>query len=151
MSKHFQNGLPTDIDIRALFEAFSVPAEGAVIPYDNVTATIKTPETSSRWRTVTARWRKRLIKEHNVYLLARDRAFRVMDPATRVDYGATQYRSGTRRLRKCHNVIVTTDQGRLTAEQRVVATHLQHTSATAYQALRISAKRPQLELPKPRA
>lgn len=151
MSKTFKNGLPTDIDIRALFDAFGVPAEDVAIPYAEVTAVIKTPERSARWTTVTNRWRRRLIKEHNVYMSAREGAFRVMNPATRVDHGAQQYRSGTRKMRKCYVVIGTTDHARLTPEQKAVATHLQHNAATAYQAARISAKRALPELPQARA
>lgn len=151
MSNTFKNGLPTDIDIRALFEAFGVPAEGVAIPYADVTATIKAPERSGRWITVTNRWRKRLIKEHNVYLAARDGMFRVMDPATRVEHGAQHYRSAARHHRKCYTVIGTTDQARLSPEQKALATHLQHNAATAYQTARISSKRALPELPQARA
>lgn len=143
----FKNGLPTDIDIRALIDAYGAPTEGTSIPYEDVSKLIKSSTRTPRWVTVTNRWRKRLIKEHNVYLLARDGAFTVMDPASRVDHGAQHYRSAARHHRKCYTVIGTTDQTRLSAEQKALATHLQHSAATAYQAARISSKRPLPQLP----
>ena len=151
MSKTFKNGLPTDIDIRALFDTFGVPKEGDVITYEAVTEAVKTPTRSPRWATVTSRWRKRLVKEHNVYLQARDGAFRVMDPGTRVDHGAAQYRGAARKVKKAYVVIGTTDHTRLSAEQKAIATHIQHNAATAYQSMRISAKRALPELPQARA
>lgn len=151
MSNTFKNGLPTDIDIRALFDAYGVPKEGDAITYDDVSRLIKTPTRSPRWVTVTNRWRKRLIKEHNTYLSARDGEFRVMDPATRVEHGAQHYRSAARHHRKCYTVIGTTDQARLSPEQKALATHLQHNAATAYQTARISSKRALPELPQARA
>lgn len=145
--KPFKNGLPTDIDIRALTDAYGVPAVGASISYEDVAALIKSPARSSRWTTVTNRWRKRLFKEHNVLIEARDGAFRAMDPAARVDHGAGKYRSGVKHFRRAYTVIGTTDTSQLSAEQKALATHIQNSAATAITAARISAKRSLPSLP----
>lgn len=140
-------GLPTDVDIRALREAYGVPAVGASIAYDDVAACIKSPVGSNRFRTVTQMWRKRLIREHNVYLSARDNQFTAMSAPERVDHGAFKLRSGVRAMRKAHAVVGATDRSQLTEQQKAQADHVLHIAATTIQAARLQAKAKTPELP----
>lgn len=141
-------GLPTDIDVRALFEAFGVPNEGVVIPYETVAAVIKSPVTSNRWKTVTGRWRRRLVAEHNVYMLARDGAFSRRDPAQRIELGAGDLRSAYRRVRRSHIVTEGTDRSRLTEEQKKQADHILMTTGALMSAARLQARNEKPSLPK---
>lgn len=133
-------GLPTDVDIRSLREAFGVPEVGASISYADVSACIKTPVGSNRFRTVTQMWRTRLIREHNVYLSARDGAFTAMSAPERVDHGAFKLRSGVRAMRKAHAVVGATDRSQLTDQQKAQADHVIHIAATTIQAARLQSK-----------
>lgn len=143
----FFAGLPTDIDIRALTEAFGVPEEGDSISYDEIANTIKVPVGSNRYHTVVGQWRKRLQREHNIYMKAGDGRYEVLDPAGRVDLGASKLRTGARMFRKAHVVVESTDRKRLTPQQRARADHIQMTTATAIQSARLASKKPTAELP----
>jgi hypothetical protein len=53
MSKVYFAGLPTELDVRALWERYGVPPEGVAMPYDEVAAVIKTPVGGHRFKTRT--------------------------------------------------------------------------------------------------
>ena len=151
MSKTFKNGLPTDIDIRALFDAFGLPAEGSVIPYADVTAIIKTPSHSARWLTVTARWRKHLEREHGIYTLARDGVFTVMTPSMQLEHGVKKQTKGVRQIRGSIRVLGGIATERLTDVERKRLTHTQQNNATALFSMQQGVRRSPVSLPQARA
>lgn len=139
MSARF-GGLPTDVDVRMLFEAFTVPEVGTVIPYASIADILKTPARSNRFRTVVEAWRRRLAREHNVYLRASDGAYTAMTAPERVDFGGSKLRSSLRAMRRAHTVVGGTDRSQLTDVQRAAADHVLLTSATVIQAARLQAR-----------
>lgn len=139
--KPFFAGLPTEIDVRALVEAFGVPADGDVIRYDAVADVIKCPVKSSRWKTVTDAWRRKLWKLHNVVMRAGDGQFAVMPPDARVDHGGDRLRRGFRQFSKAHSVVASTDLSGLSDEMRAQADHVKNITTTAIQAARAEARR----------
>lgn len=134
-------GMPTDVDVRALFEAFGVPAIGAAFHYAQVAEAINVPLASYRFRTVTWAWRMRLIREHNVYVRAGAGQFQAMDASERVDYGSAKLRTGVRAMRKAHTVVGSTDRASLTEEAKKQADHVLLMSATVIQSARVAAAR----------
>lgn len=142
---HF-GGLPTEPDVHRLIERFAVPTEGTVIDYADIAAIIRTPVAAPRFRTVTNAWRHRLSKEHNVYLRARDQQFTALKPGERIDLSSAKLRTGMRSVRRAHTVASSTDQARLTVEERKQSDHVQRVTATMIQSARLQAreKRPEL-------
>lgn len=147
MSKVFFGGLPTDVDVRILREHFGVPTEGALMPFDDVAALIKTPLGSARFRTVTTAWRKALEREHNLIIVVQQGRFVAAKPGERIDLGSRKLRMGARAFRRAHIVVETTDRARLTEAERKQADHVSMTTATAMQAARVAARKPQPQLP----
>lgn len=140
-------GIPTDVDVRALHDTFGVPTEGQRIPYEDIAGVIGVEPRSNRWMTVVTAWRKRLIREHNVYLLARDGALIGMAPEQRVDLGSGKLRTGVRMFRRAHDVVSGTDRTRLSSEQKAQADHVQMVSASVIQSARLSARKVTPKLP----
>ena len=149
MSKQrtYFGGMPTDVDVRILREAFGVPAEGAEIAYADVADRIKAPVGSARFRTVTTRWRKQLQQDNDCFLVARNGAFRAATPSERLDVGEGKLRSGIRGIRRGGSIIDSTDRSRLTEDERKRADHGSGVRTTMLQAGRLEAKRPRLSLP----
>lgn len=147
MSSVFFGGLPTDIDVRTLREHFGVPAEGALMSFETVAALIKTPLGSPRFRTVTTAWRKALEREHNIIIVVRQAQFVAAKPGDRIDLGSRKLRTGARAFRRAHIVVEGTDRTRLTEAERKQADHVSMTTATAMQAARLAARKPQPQLP----
>lgn len=133
-------GIPTDVDVRALRSAFGLPQVGESISYAAVADVIKAHVGSPRFRTVTNRWRSQMVREHNVYIAARDGAFTAMTAPERIDHGAAKLRTGVRAMRRAHSVVVATDRSLLTDEQRARADHLQMVTTSVIQAARLQAK-----------
>jgi hypothetical protein len=147
MGRVYFGGLPTEVDVRALWERFGVPVEGQAIPYADVEAVCKSKHGTHRHQTVTTAWRRRLFREHNVLLVAGQGMYTACDPTRRVEFGATKLRTGARAFRRAHVVVSSTDLGRLSPEQRKQADHILMTTATAIQSARIAARKSQPVLP----
>ena len=119
-------GVPTDLDVRRLREAFGVPEIGTVITYDEVTAVLKIPRTTCRWRTVTGAWRRGLMAECRIIMGCKQgEGFIALDDPSKVDLGAHKLRSGLRAFRRTSKVIAHTDMNKLTTEERRRADHVQ--------------------------
>lgn len=69
MSKPFFGGIPTDVDVRALREAFPNIQVGDEISYDDVAAIIGAKPRTNRFRTVVDAWRRDLFRKDNVELI----------------------------------------------------------------------------------
>lgn len=70
MSKLFSGGVPTDIDVRALRQKHPEIQPGETVSYKTIAETIRAEVGSSRFRSVTAAWRKQLYRTENIVLEA---------------------------------------------------------------------------------
>lgn len=147
MAKVYFAGLPTDIDVRAIIEKWGVPSEGVPISYEEIAALIKVPVASCRFKTVTGAWRRRLRREHDIYLLARHGAFTVRDPVQRVEFGSLKIRTGARAFRTAVKVVVTTDRKRLSNQHLAEADHVLLVGGLVQAHGVLAAKRVQPALP----
>jgi hypothetical protein len=136
----FRGGIPTDGDVKKLIDTFGVPEVGRSIPYESVASTISTPVKSSRFKTITNRWRSKLASLNNLIVEAFDGAFHVMAPDRRVMHTGDRIRKGFKQFRKAHVIISSTDVSGLSPELRAQADHYKQTTATAIQASRARAR-----------
>jgi hypothetical protein len=118
----FFGGVPTDIDLRLLREAFP-PAEltvGRLLPYPSVARAIKSEVGSCRYKTVTNRWRKVLESEHGLIVGTKaGEGFIVLDDHEKLDLSSSKIRSSRRAARRSLQVAAKIDRKALTEpEQR---------------------------------
>lgn len=146
-SKMYFGGLPTDVDVRALREAFGVPAEGAPITYEQVADVIHVAPGTARFRTVTNAWRSGLWREYGLLVVCSMKTFSVAPPPTRVDVATSKLRSSVKGLRKSGAIAAGTDTSRLTAEQRARHDHTAHVVSHLEAAARLESRRYQPRLP----
>jgi hypothetical protein len=108
--KPYFRGLPTELDVRALRDAFGVPAIGQPIPYEKVAEIIKTPVSACRFKTVTNVWRRGLFKVHNCFLGAGNGAFTALDSKARVKETGRKIDSGIGSVRRGGRLGATTER-----------------------------------------
>jgi hypothetical protein len=94
---HF-GGLPTNIDVRKLREAFGSLREGDEITHEMIEEVIGFKRDSSRYRTVTLAWRTALLKEDGIELGAvTGIGFRYLNASERIASSLRGFQSGTRK------------------------------------------------------
>jgi hypothetical protein len=113
-------GIPTDIDIRALREAFPTSAftVGMTISYDAVEKVIDCASTSHRWKTVTTRWRKLVEKDTGIIIGVKSGTFVVLDDHEKLDLSYSKMRTSFRATRRSVHVVSLTDRKALTEEEQ---------------------------------
>ncbi len=116
-------GVPTKPDVDMLVRKYGVPAEGTVIGFVDIADCIGVPVDSSRFRTVVHSWRRLLIREHNVLLVAEgDKTFKAANPEERMRYASGKIAGGRKAIGRAIVVAHGTDAKRLTeASQKVRA------------------------------
>lgn len=127
----FRGGVPTEPDIYRLNERFGKPKEGDEIPWEAIEAVIDEPRDTSRFRTVVSRWRKIMLRDHNIVLKAigQGRGLVVADPSQRIMDSSGKFKSGMRRIKQSAMLAGTTDRSRLNDEQKRLADHIQKSAA----------------------
>ena len=99
-SKLFFGGIPTEPDVLRIMAAIH-PEEGDEILHETVEDLIGCSRKSARYRTITAAWRNRMMRDHNVHIAALfGKGFTVLRPTERVEYGIKRGISGVRTVRK---------------------------------------------------
>jgi len=110
---HF-GGLPTDPEIRTLYERYGVPEEGIIITYEELEEVLNCKRTTQRFQTVVSRWRRQLESQHNTLMVAVARVgYKAAVPEERVMFGMSQIRQSQRRERRAREVLAGTDSTRL--------------------------------------
>lgn len=123
-SSVFKGGVPTGLDVDALVVKFGVPAPGATILHEDIESVLHLGPTTSRFWSVTAAWRKRLHREHNLVLVGnRKGGFDVLRASERITHAVSRMQQGARIIRKGAEIAAATDRGDLNAEERRVADH----------------------------
>lgn len=137
----FRRGVPTEVDVAKLEEAYGVPGIGTMIEHDAISEVIGVPKDSSRYETVCRAWRAKIYREHNVFMASvRGHGFRAAQSRERVGVAAEWYSCGLRKIRRVADLISTTDRAGLSKEQSRAADHLAHVSATITAAHLTAAK-----------
>lgn len=99
-------------------------------PYKQVQLVIREAPRSSRFKTVTDAWRRRLVAEHNCYLLCEAGAFVAADADMKSVWSQTKQRSGIRSIKVSAAIDSTINAGELNTENRRVFEHRQGVNAT---------------------
>lgn len=119
------NGLPTKIDVDKIIDRYGVPAEGQLIPYQDIADLISVRVDTGRFRTVTTAWRKRLFREYNVLVNVKTgEGFYRANDTDRVETASHKVTSGKKSIMKGSVIASTTDKTRLDDETRKVCDHL---------------------------
>jgi hypothetical protein len=116
----FGGGVPTDIDLRLLKDAFPVDkmAVGQLMPYAKVAAAIRCEVGSCRYRTVTNRWRKTIESEHGIIIGTKSgEGFIVLDDHEKLDVSSSKLRSSRRFARRSLQVAAKIDRKMLSAPE----------------------------------
>mgnify|MGYP001809836688 CR=1 FL=1 len=141
MSKLFQSGVPTDMDVRALQSAFPAPAPGDLISHKDIAAATGVAIASSRYRTVTYAWRGQLKRDHGLILRpVRGVGFRVLTSTEMVEAGIDKFTAGARAQQRgiALATLARRDQLDDTASRKL--DHFQRLSAIALEASRATVK-----------
>ena len=96
----FKKGLPTDLDIKRLREAFpdNNMRPGNEIKYEHIGSLLNININSSRFYTVCCQWRKKLEQESNIILIPVNgqQKFRVADDADKADISVSKSKTAGR-------------------------------------------------------
>lgn len=99
MSKVFFGGIPTDMDVKKLNQAFGVPDAGAEITHDQIEATLGMDRKTNRYKAVTLRWRASMLRDHNIELgPVHGVGFKSLNSEERVSAGMAGMKSGSRKV-----------------------------------------------------
>lgn len=122
----FFGGVPTGPDVKRIIEAWP-PADmapGVVIHFSSIGDLIGINSESSRFRTVTERWRREMEKDHGILLgCPGDKTFVVLDDYGKVDLIKKKVTSAFKSSRRALRVSTHVDRRNLDDEGRLVLDH----------------------------
>lgn len=119
MARTFFRGVPTAVDVKTLDDFFKVPAEGALIRWTEIEEVLKMQKDSYRYKTVVHTWRKKLLREHNILLVAEiGKGLTAATPDARIDWSGKKVAQGRRYIIRGSTVAATTDKTRLTESNK---------------------------------
>ena len=112
----------TDVDVALLMAVFSdLLPDGREIAHEQIEAVLTTNRATSRYRTVTNKWRRDLLNERGVYLdgqMAHGRGFVVLTPNEMVRFGNRSVRAAGRKFRRALAVVAAPKDEDLSADPR---------------------------------
>lgn len=98
MSKLFLGGIPTDIDVRKLIDAFGKPEIGAEVTHEQIEEVLGIGRDTNRYRGVTLAWRKKLERDHNIRMgSAAGVGYRSLSPSERISAAIVGTQQGARK------------------------------------------------------
>jgi len=116
-TKVWFKGISTDPEIRKLNDKYGIPAEGKIITYEDIAATIGANYQTPRFDVVYQRWVRLLYTRHNVKMLCRlGEGVYAAKPDERVDWSKDELTRGLRKFRRAGRVVRDTDYARLSPE-----------------------------------
>lgn len=105
----FFGGIPTDVDVAKLEEAFGTPTEGLVLHYEDIDEVLGMTKDEPRWRSVVGAWRKKLLREKNLTSRGvRNEGILFHDASQRVDHLKGRAKQEVRRLVETNRLANTT-------------------------------------------
>lgn len=119
MSKVFFGGMPTQIDVDKLREAFPAIEEGDEVRHEDIEAVLGLERGSNRYKTVVEAWRKRLLNDGIDLGAVAGIGLKSLNATERIEKSVDGFQSGTRKqLRSIkRSQLVRTDDPILTAKQ----------------------------------
>ena len=144
MGNLYFGGVPTELEVKALREAFPAMEVGQEITTEEVEKIIDVKKGESRYYTVTVRWRKEVERKDGLVIGQTPEGFRVLDDADKTNLSTKKLISATRLARRSRHVAALVDVSKLTPEQRKEFDHVAKASAAIILAAKI---KPQAELP----
>ena len=100
MTSILSSGIPSSPDVYKLLARFKLQP-GVDIPHEEVEACIGVARGTSRYRSVTTAWRRRVEREQNLFVDSTpSKGFRVLLPTERVSHCMGKVASGARIVRK---------------------------------------------------
>ena len=114
----FAVGMPTAVDVTRLMEAFGVPSEGTRISYEDIERLLSVTPRQSRFWSVTAAWRRKLEREHNLLIEAvPGEGFDVLTNRGRVGFTARDFKSGLRKVTRAGERAAKTSRVQLSPQE----------------------------------
>ncbi len=142
-ARAFFGGVPTDPEINRL-KAHFPPGdlfEGRIITHDQVAEIIHAPYGSSRYKTVTTRWRNQVTRNYGIMVgSVAGVGFKILNDAEKVDQQARHLKSSLVQNGKSFLVASTVDEGNLTAQKRKEYEHYLLRSIAVQQAIQLKSK-----------
>lgn len=119
MSKVFFGGMPTQIDVDKLREAFPAIEEGDEIRHEDIESVLGLERGSNRYKTVVEVWRKKMLNDGVDLGALAGIGFKSLNPTERIEKSVDGFQSGTRKqLRSIkRSQLVRTDDPILTSKQ----------------------------------
>jgi hypothetical protein len=117
----FFGGVPTDVDIKTLREAYpeSEMEAGVVIPYSEVEQLLQEKKWSNRFKGVTNRWRKMVEGETGKVVGTQPGVgFKVLEETEKVDLSGSKLRTAARMAKRSYTVASRVLAGKLSEEDR---------------------------------
>lgn len=124
MSELHFTGLPTGPQVRKLEEAYPDlnALRGTFITHEAVERIIGEQRESTRYKTVTSAWRRKILNSLGIVLDGQGEAqgvgFRVLTHGEQLHKGVGWRRQAARRIRRSRDVVIWSDEDKLTPEQR---------------------------------
>ena len=98
MNKLFLGGMPTDADVRLICAALPNLKEGDDVTHEQIEQAINIGRNESRYRTVVNAWRKSLLKNDNLEVVAVPSVgYRCLTPPERVKHNLNGFQVGSRK------------------------------------------------------
>jgi hypothetical protein len=120
--KIYFGGIPTGPDVNRLVDAFKVQEMnlGDLIPYEKVSEIIGQGQNSSRWRSITNAWRKKIENEHNIIIRCDNEkpAFRLIKEGEKVKYSSEKICSAAKAARRSLAILTVVNLKELTEDER---------------------------------
>ena len=114
MAKTFFRGVPTEVDVKRLEDAFGIPSEDTLIDYGEIENALQLAKDSSRFETVLRAWRGKLEREYNLLMVSvRGQGIKAATPDTRVTWASKKLKQGRRAIVRGSGIAATTDANRL--------------------------------------
>ncbi len=140
-AKVFFGGVPTEPDVKKLIGAYGSPAEGTVLPYDELSEVLQLSRRSSRFRTVITAWRKQLLKEYNLDSKARvGEGIVILTPEQRVEESGKNLLSSARQVRRGFVRASTVPTARLDGISRQKHDHMMRIGRVMHDAITTNCK-----------
>jgi len=142
-------GIPAEPDVRKIREIYPETGLkiGQIIPYEDVGGIIKQGLDSSRFRSVTTKWRKIVEEETNIIIgVERGIGFRVLAEGEKVDLAGNKLRSAGRAARRSWMIASRVEASMLSDEEKARLEHYVFNNSKIISALQIKTNKALPEL-----
>jgi hypothetical protein len=117
-AKLFFGGLPTGPSVDMIMDAIGIPVKGQTIPYQEIEAAADISYGTSRWKSVTEAWRKRVEREHGLVIGCVPGSFQVNDDTGLVTESRGRLRKALKNAKRSYVVVSLADRAMLTPEDQ---------------------------------